>query len=165
MDIFIKKGIVSQAQSSIILGSGVNLERFKPSLNSENSDSLNFGLASRMLWSKGVREFINAGKSLLNSGYKAEFHVIGSPDKYNPDFLNKKKLPKNSVVLLAVKKKRPSKMPKNHVELRFKRTSIISILVVNEFADLDITSKSSHDAPSSLSSSPNSVVVKKMWTF
>ena len=56
-------------------------------------------------------------------------------------------------------------MPKNHVELRFKRTSIISILVVNEFLDLSITSKSSHAAPSSLSSSPNTVVVKKNVDF
>ena len=41
-------------------------------------------LASRLLVSKGVREFIGAAKILKKKGFKIKFQLDGKPDKANP---------------------------------------------------------------------------------
>jgi len=41
-------------------------------------------LASRMLWDKGVEEFVNAAGSLQKKGVKAKFVLVGDADSGNP---------------------------------------------------------------------------------
>ena len=40
---------------------------------------------SRMLWSKGIKDFVDASKILINKNLKIKFIILGSPDNNSPD--------------------------------------------------------------------------------
>ena len=91
MDLFLRLGIVRRENSVLIRGSGVDLVKFsfhaEPS--TENPIVL---LASRMLWDKGVGEFVDAANCLKNEGVLARFVLVGEPDPGNPASIEKTKL-------------------------------------------------------------------------
>jgi glycosyltransferase involved in cell wall biosynthesis len=70
-------------QSYLIPGSGVDLSRFaSPPLTSVKEPLVL--MASRLLHSKGVNEFVDAANTLYSNGYKARFQLVGEPDYSNP---------------------------------------------------------------------------------
>ena len=81
--LFAKLGILTGLLTDVLPGSGVNLNHFKwrtpdackPAKNSAGVTS--FILVSRMLRDKGVFEFYEAARSLLDTGLKAEFRLLG----------------------------------------------------------------------------------------
>ena len=74
--------VVQQDQIVLIPGSGVDTQLFKP--YSESPGLPVVLLPSRMLWDKGIKEFVQAAR-LLNSDYQiARFVLVGSPDPENP---------------------------------------------------------------------------------
>ena len=79
---FIRKGIVSGEQAAVIKGSGVNLSVFCPSPEPEGVPVVI--LASRMLWDKGVAQYVEAARILKSEGVKARFALAGEPDPDNP---------------------------------------------------------------------------------
>jgi glycosyltransferase involved in cell wall biosynthesis len=80
--VFIRKGIVSGEQAAVIKGSGVNLSVFCPSQEPEGVPVVI--LASRMLWDKGVAQYVEAARILKSEGVKARFALAGEPDPDNP---------------------------------------------------------------------------------
>jgi glycosyltransferase involved in cell wall biosynthesis len=79
---FIEDGLVSKEQAVIIGGSGVPIpEHIETEAPSEVPTIL---LAARMLWHKGIKEFVEAAKSLKASGDKARFILAGASDPGNP---------------------------------------------------------------------------------
>ncbi len=66
----------------LIRGSGVDVNRFAPMPESEGVPVV--VLASRMLWGKGVGEFVAAARSLKQQGITARFVLVGDPDPANP---------------------------------------------------------------------------------
>lgn len=66
----------------LIRGSGVNLDRFAPSSETEGRPMVL--LPSRMLWDKGVREFVEAARILRRRGVDVRFVLAGEPDENNP---------------------------------------------------------------------------------
>lgn len=80
--VFIRKGIVTGEQAAIIKGSGVDLSLFRPSPEPEGLPVVI--LASRMLWDKGVAQFVEAARILKSQGVQARFALAGSPDPDNP---------------------------------------------------------------------------------
>ena len=81
--LFAKFGILTGLPTDVLPGSGVNLNHFKwrtpdaskPAKNSAGVTS--FILVSRMLRDKGVFEFYEAARSLLDTGLQAEFRLLG----------------------------------------------------------------------------------------
>ena len=72
-----------QNQETIIIpGSGLDLKKFNYSKIPMGKP--NVLMASRLLVSKGVYEFINAAKILKRKGLKINFQLVGKPDKSNP---------------------------------------------------------------------------------
>jgi glycosyltransferase involved in cell wall biosynthesis len=63
-------------------GSGVDTELFHPT--PEPGDPPVVILASRMLWIKGIREFIEAAQMLQAKGVRARFVLAGDSDPNNP---------------------------------------------------------------------------------
>ena len=47
-------------------------------------------MASRLLISKGVREFVQAAQILKKKGIKVNFQLIGEPDISNPTAIKKR---------------------------------------------------------------------------
>jgi glycosyltransferase involved in cell wall biosynthesis len=80
--VFIRKGIVTGEQAAVIKGSGVDLSAYRPS--SEPSGLPIVILASRMLWDKGVAQFVEAARVLKGEGVQARFALAGEPDPENP---------------------------------------------------------------------------------
>ncbi len=80
--VFIRKGIVTGEQAAVIKGSGVDLSLYRPSSEPEGLPIVI--LASRMLWDKGVAQFVEAARILKSEGVQARFALAGEPDPENP---------------------------------------------------------------------------------
>ena len=80
--LFIQMGLVSENNSTIVLGTGVDTEHFVP-IEPPNSVPLTI-LPARMIWDKGVREFVEAACMIKDSGVEARFALVGNNDPGNP---------------------------------------------------------------------------------
>jgi len=90
MDFFIQKQLTSPDQCVLIAGSGVDSTLFRP--DSEKKENALVVLPARMLWDKGISEFVEASRLLIASGIKARFALVGSPDIGNPNSIPEKQL-------------------------------------------------------------------------
>lgn len=79
---FKKLGLVYGDQYFITASEGVDTELFKP-LPAKNGRFVVL-LAARVLWSKGVAEFVEASDILKNHYPDIEFQLVGEPDFGNP---------------------------------------------------------------------------------
>lgn len=73
-----------------IRGSGVDVNLFKPTVEPAGVPTVLF--ASRMLWIKGIREFVEASKLLRNKGVNARFVLVGDADFGSPSCVSRKQL-------------------------------------------------------------------------
>lgn len=80
---FISGGLVAEAVSERLPGSGVDLSKYYP-VPLPSGPCLRFLLIARMLWEKGVGEFIEAARMLKQRGVDAEFCLLGFLDVQNP---------------------------------------------------------------------------------
>lgn len=75
-------------RSSLIAGSGVDLQRFQPltptEITARNGSRVRVLLAARLLWDKGIAEFIEAARLLRAAGKDFELLLAGTPDPGNP---------------------------------------------------------------------------------
>ena len=74
-------GAILPRQASLIRGSGVDLSEFMPSPKPSGTPIVMF--AARLLWDKGIKEFVDAAKELKKSGIEARFVIVGEPDPEN----------------------------------------------------------------------------------
>jgi glycosyltransferase involved in cell wall biosynthesis len=79
---FVSDNIVSESQSSVILGVGVDTEKFTQT--PIPSDRFRVIMATRMLWDKGVKEFVLAARNLKELHSNISMILIGIPDEGNP---------------------------------------------------------------------------------
>ena len=78
---FVRMGLVHESATVLIRGSGVDCGAFLPAPEPDGVPVV--VLPSRMLWDKGVREFVEAAGMLRAAGYEARFVLIGAPDNGN----------------------------------------------------------------------------------
>lgn len=83
-DAFVRARLVPQQHIRVIRSSGVNLERFVPVEPVVEPRPLRVLLAARLLWEKGIGEYIEAARLLRAQGRNIEFLLAGSPDPGNP---------------------------------------------------------------------------------
>lgn len=86
----ISLGIVREPQTVIIRGAGVDVSRFVPLPEAKGEPTVI--LASRMLWNKGVGEFVDAARLLRRRGSKAKCVLVGRVDKSNPSGISERQL-------------------------------------------------------------------------
>jgi len=83
--LFEKSGLASAKHIRLVPGSGVDCARFlPPPSDRERGVPLRVVLAARMLWDKGVREFVEAARMLKLQGRTLRFLLAGGPDPGNP---------------------------------------------------------------------------------
>jgi len=69
----------------LIRSSGVNTSRFSPVLREcGEGKPLRVLLAARLVWEKGIQEFVDASRLLKQQGRAMEFLLAGMPDPGNP---------------------------------------------------------------------------------
>lgn len=74
----------------LIRGAGVNTEQFKPESKPENVFTVL--IATRMLWDKGVGEFVEASRLLRQTGAACRFVLVGNGDDENPNSISDSQL-------------------------------------------------------------------------
>ncbi len=84
--LFIKSKIISEEipRSVIISGSGVDLNKFKKEKKYSSESEINFILVARMLYDKGIQEYIEAAKIIKQRNNNVIFHLLGDIDEGNP---------------------------------------------------------------------------------
>jgi glycosyltransferase involved in cell wall biosynthesis len=77
-DEFVAAGVVRGEQVVMTRGSGVDLAHFRPAERSPDVPTVL--LAARLLWLKGVGEFVEAARRLRARGVPARFVIVGDTD-------------------------------------------------------------------------------------
>ena len=79
---FINWGAARVSDVVLIRGAGVDLNRFRPV--AKNNPHPVIGLVARMLFDKGINEYVTAAHELHNEGVVARFLLVGDADPMNP---------------------------------------------------------------------------------
>jgi N,N'-diacetylbacillosaminyl-diphospho-undecaprenol alpha-1,3-N-acetylgalactosaminyltransferase len=104
LELFVSRRLVDRGKTQIIKSDGVNLMEYSVSgTNSLTTDKLRkelmidgnkvvITMVSRLMWEKGVREFIEAAKIIKSRYPEAFFLLVGGIDKENPSAISEKYL-------------------------------------------------------------------------
>jgi len=88
LETFVEKGIVHRSDAILIQGAGVNPEDYF-SAPKENAIPC-VVMVARLLWDKGVREFVEAARRITANDVSARFIVAGAVDPDNPSSIDTK---------------------------------------------------------------------------
>jgi len=80
--LFRNHNISTPSTGRVIKGSGVDVERFAAQPESSGPPVILF--PARMLWHKGVQEFVAAARRIRGNGTQARFVMVGDTDPDNP---------------------------------------------------------------------------------
>ena len=92
--LFEKEGLVSPSKSISIKGCGVDTTFFAPNGDGRRDDLITFTFIGRLLYDKGVKEFIDAAQLVKDQNTNIQFWLIGEIDKENPSSIRNEDLMK-----------------------------------------------------------------------
>lgn len=84
LDEFVGAGLVKRHQVDRLPGSGVDLVRFAGSNQFRDDGECRFLFTSRLLWDKGLAEYVEAARRLRREFPHARFRLLGFLDVANP---------------------------------------------------------------------------------
>jgi len=79
--------LILPERAIVITSIGVDTKKFRPNhefLSNNHEHPIVVLMAARLLWDKGVREFVEAARVLKARGLQVEFWLAGKPDNGNP---------------------------------------------------------------------------------
>ena len=88
---FVDEKLVQKDKCEVLPGSGVDIEKFKPVKKKDNG-VFKFLLISRMLWAKGVKDFVEAAKLIKERYQNVDFQLLGYLDMESPTAISKKQM-------------------------------------------------------------------------
>ena len=80
--LFVERRIVPAAKARLLPGSGIDLDRFSPSGQPERAP-FTFLMVGRLLWDKGVGEFVAAARAAREQAPGTRFQLLGFLDAEN----------------------------------------------------------------------------------
>lgn len=90
---FLRRGLAQSERTRVMVSEFVSTERFQPHPNGKSSEEkLVVLMAARLLWDKGVKEFVSAARMLRRNGTPVEFWLAGEPDTEAPGFVPEQQL-------------------------------------------------------------------------
>jgi len=87
MMLFLDLGIIKNKNAELVNGSGVNLEKYNYA--QVENETISFLLISRLIWDKGIREYIEAARIIKRKYSDVSFYLLGPYDS-NPAAIRKK---------------------------------------------------------------------------
>ena len=96
--VLINSGLVHEEVTTCLPGSGVDLQHFSPLTDSEASfrkskeGQFNFLLAGRLLWDKGVGEYVEAARRITARRSDVKFYLLGFVDVENPTAVSREQV-------------------------------------------------------------------------
>ncbi len=91
LQIFKDNNLIQNGYAQIIQGNGIDTDYFAYHKREERSEII-FLFASKLIYSKGIMEFIKASEYLSGKYYDAQFHIAGLYDSTNPNSISKNEL-------------------------------------------------------------------------
>lgn len=84
--LFVEHCLVNSNKCRVIPGSGIDIKKYSPSCINSNKvrKKFIFLVVARMLWDKGIGEFITAAQAILKQRQDVEFKLLGQTDAENP---------------------------------------------------------------------------------
>ncbi len=89
---FLDEKLTNFEKGIAIKGCGVDTAIYLPYPNGEKKDKFIFTFIGRLLYDKGIVEFVNAAKSIKSKRKDIQFWVVGELDKENPSMVKKSTL-------------------------------------------------------------------------
>jgi len=90
--LFTDEKLVDKDKCGILPGSGVDTQIFKPIKVDRDDNKIIFLLIARMLWDKGIKEYIEAAKIIKKKYPHAEFQLLGFLDVSNRSAISKEQM-------------------------------------------------------------------------
>jgi glycosyltransferase involved in cell wall biosynthesis len=78
LDLFLEMDLVKKNKTGLLPGSGVNTKKFVPSVTLKGNSEFIFLMVARLLYDKGVIEYVEAIKIIKEQGFKARFQIVGA---------------------------------------------------------------------------------------
>ncbi len=91
-ELFAQLGIVSREKAISVKGCGVDTNWYHPYPNGQTKDKTVFTFIGRLLYDKGIREFVEAARRTKSVRKDAEFWIVGELDAENPATVDKDEL-------------------------------------------------------------------------
>jgi len=82
--LFAAEGLVRESQTDLLPGSGIDLAHFAPLPPRPADGEVHFLLVARMLWDKGVGQYVEAARRTRKTHPGARFQLLGFLDVLNP---------------------------------------------------------------------------------
>ncbi len=92
--LFIDNNFIENENAILVKGSGVDTNFFFPSDNGVDYNYTTFTFIGRLLYDKGIVEFVNAAKVIRKKYPHSRFWVVGELDQNNPSSIEKEDLNK-----------------------------------------------------------------------
>ena len=92
MRLFLEKKIVTEDRVTLIPGSGIDTERFKPQYRNSSNKNFTFLMIARLIKDKGIEEYIDAIRLIRANDYygkRCSFKILGSLYLSNPTAISK----------------------------------------------------------------------------
>lgn len=83
-ELFIRSGIIASDKGVSIKGCGVDTLHYRSLQTKVFSSKTIFTFIGRLIYDKGVKEFVEAAKLVKEQGFNAEFWMVGDIDHQNP---------------------------------------------------------------------------------
>lgn len=80
LETFESSGLIPEDRVKLLPGSGVDLNRFVETPLPDETAGIRFLLVARMLWDKGVGDFVSAARKVQNEYPNARFQLLGPLD-------------------------------------------------------------------------------------
>jgi glycosyltransferase involved in cell wall biosynthesis len=80
---FVQRRLVAADKAKLLPGSGINLGDFTPRQRAAEPGEFTFLMVARLLWDKGVREYVEAAREVKRRHPHARFQILGFLDVPN----------------------------------------------------------------------------------
>nr|AXL05126.1 undecaprenyl-phosphate alpha-N-acetylglucosaminyl 1-phosphate transferase [Aeromonas hydrophila] len=89
---FLAYSLVRENKAKLLHGEGVNVSHFSPIPSASDNNSTTFLLVARMLWDKGIGEYIEAARVIKSKYPKTHFQLLGACDVPNPSLISREQI-------------------------------------------------------------------------
>lgn len=89
---FVNRGLVSEHKTMVLHGEGVDTKYFSPRPNPNDDGKIRFLLIARMLWDKGVREYVEAARHIKAKYPNTVFQLLGACGVANPSNIGQEQI-------------------------------------------------------------------------
>ena len=91
-NLFIEEDLIKSEQGISVKGCGLNIDHFQPRKSQQTNGKIIFSFIGRLLYDKGVKEFIQAASEVKKVCLDTQFWLAGDMDDENPSAVRKKDL-------------------------------------------------------------------------